>query len=152
MDPCAPYHPSPPNLPLHVHVHIVHVHHLLLSTLKQIPTRLPLARLTSLMHSPLIQHKFEYIRNKNRNRNTNLLEIHHPHTLLDIFIKERITAQFSELTCRQPYKYKNCICITSPQIQIQSTSAWDGCTASSHFRSCGPFIRTLSPPKGFKTF
>ena len=52
-----------PTLPLHVHVHIVHVHHLLLSTLKQIPTRLPLARLTSLMHSPLIQHKYEYIRN-----------------------------------------------------------------------------------------
>ena len=143
MDPCAPYHPSPPNLPLHVLVH-----HLLLSTLKQIPTRLPLARLTSLMHSPLIQHKYEYIRNKN----TNLIEIHHPHTLLDIFIKEIITAQFSELTCRQPYKYKTCICISSPQIQIQSTSAWDGCTASSHFRSCGPFIRTLSPPKGFKTF
>ena len=139
MDPCAPYHPSPPNLPLHVHVHIVHVHHLLLSTLKLIPTRLLLARLTSLMHSPLIQHKYEYIRNKN----TNLIEIHHPHTL---------TAQFSELTCRQPYKYKTCICISSPQIQIQSTSAWDGCTASSHFRSCGPFIRTLSPPKGFKTF
>ena len=39
-------------LPLHVHVHIVHVHHLLLSTLKQIPTRPPLARLASYLPPP----------------------------------------------------------------------------------------------------